>query len=77
MRKGFFIFGFLFLTITSFVWAAYQPIPSRQTSPIQREISIDEESLNVLFDIEMELKILNEYMSRISGHEINRDDVTD
>ena len=73
MKKWIIIILVLFFAEGSY--AAYQPIPIRSQGASKKAIVVDEEGIDKYNEIIIQLKILNEYMSRMTGEEITKSDL--
>lgn len=73
MRRRFWII--IFLSVGTFAYASYQPIPTRIQGVDKKIPVVDDETIDKQDEIIYQLKILNEYMSRISGEEITKSDI--
>jgi len=76
MRK--FILGVIVGVLLSagISYATFQQIPIKvQSSTLRKTLVVDEEASEHSKDILYQLKILNEYMSRMTGDVITKDDI--
>ena len=75
MIKRLLLLTVFLLAFAKMVSSAYQPSPLQIQSPDSQTQVTDRTSIEMLDNILLELKVLNEYMYKITGEEIITDDV--
>ncbi len=75
MKKRDWVIMVIVSLIAGAAYAAYQPLPIRRQGADKKAIVVDDEAIDMQQEILYQLKILNEYMSRMTGEEISKEDI--